>query len=236
MSGHSHWATIKRKKGTEDQKRGQIFSRLSREITIAAKSGADSESNARLRLAIERARTANMPKSNIEKAIKKATGEGKGGGLEEVIYEGFGPGGIGIMVEALTDNRKRTTAEIRKIFEKRGGSLAGPGAVAHQFQRMGFLAVSKGRNSEQTVLRIMDLKIEDVDEVEDEIEVYVEPANLETVKKQLADLGLEIKSFSLTWRPLTPIIVKKKSLAEPLLALLDELENHDDVQTTDANL
>lgn len=238
MSGHSHWATIKRKKETEDQKRGKVFSRLSREITLAAKTGADPESNAKLRLAIERARTANMPGSNIEKAIKKSASwrsEGKGGGLEEVVYEGFGPNSIAVIIEALTDNRQRTTAEIRKILERKGGSLAGPGAVVHQFQRLGLLTVKKTIDIQETILKIMDLaNIEDVIEAEDVIEVYTQPNYLETVRQALLKIGLEIKSFSLIWQPRTPQLIKKGNAAEQALNLMNELEEQADVQAASA--
>jgi len=231
MSGHSHWATIKRKKEAEDIKRGKIFSKFSREITVAAKDGSD----ARLRLAIDRAKTANMPKSKIDNAVKKGTGEGKKGGLKEIIYEGFGPQGVGIIVEALTDNRKRTTAELRKIFEKGGGSLGGPGTVSHQFKRTGLLVVAKGDDSEETVLKIMDLGVEDVEEVEDAIEVYTRPQEMQKYKQELTDLGLKVKSFNLVRKPLVIVQIKDKKTAEKTLSLMNALEDYDDVQRTDAS-
>ena len=235
MSGHSHWSTIKRKKETEDRKRGKLFSKLSREIAIAGRSGGDRQTNFQLRLAIERAKSANMPKQNIERAIKKGSGEGEKGKLEEVVYEGFGPAGVGIIVEVMTDNRQRTTAEIRKIFERRGGSLAGPGAVAHQFRLMGLAAVEKGEQPQETILKIMDLGVEDVEEAEDAIEVYAKTENLEKIKRMLEESGFKVKSFRLTRRPLVEIPIKEKKVADKILELMNALEEHDDVQNTAAN-
>ena len=230
MSGHSHWATIQRTKQAEDKKRGRIFSKFSKEISVAARSG-----SASLRLAIERAKNANMPKDNIERAIKKGSGVGEKGALEEVIYEGFGPAGVGIIVEVMTDNRRRTIAEIRKIFEKKGGSLAGPGAVAHQFKLFGMVAIEKGKNSQETILKIMDLDVEDIEETRDAIEIYTKPGNLEKVKKELDGFGFRVKSFELLRKPLVEIPIKKKKTADQILELMNLLEEHIDVQKIAAN-
>lgn len=235
MSGHSHWRTIQRVKQAEDQKRGKLFSRLSREVSIAARSGSDPETNFKLRLAIKRAQDANMPKSNIERAIKKGSGKGEKGVLEEVVYEGFGPAGVGIIVEAMTDNRQRTTAEMRKIFEKRGGSLAGPGSVSHQFKLMGLLVVEKGKNPQETVLKIMDFEVEDIDEMADALEVYTKPDNLMKVRQELESAGLKVKSFELVRKPLVEIPIKDKKTADQILELMEALEDHGDVQKTAAN-
>ena len=231
MSGHSHWSTIQRKKQAEDKKRGKLFSRFSREIAMAARNGG----GARLRLAIENAKNANMPKVNIERAIKKGKGTGGKGRLEEVVYEGFGPGGVGIIVEVVTDNRQRTIAEIKKIFEKKGGSLAGPGAVSHQFKLMGLLVVEKGGDSDKAILEIMDLGVEDVEEVEDVVEIYTEPKDLEKTREKLESLGYKVKSFALTRKPLVEIPVKNKKTADRILELMSVLEEHVDVQKTAAN-
>jgi len=235
MSGHSHWSTIQRKKQVEDIKRGKVFSRVSREIMIAARSGADPETNFKLRLAIERAKTANMPKDNIERAIKKGSGVGEKGKVEEVVYEGFGPGGVSIIVEAVTDNRQRTIAEIKKIFDRGGGSLAGPGAVSYQFKLMGLSAVERGKNSQEQILKIMDLGVEDVEEAEDAIEVYTKPKDLEKTKRALENLGFGIKSFGLIRRPTVLVAIKEKKVANQLLELMNQLEEHPDVQKTAAN-
>jgi len=236
MSGHSHWSTIQRKKQAEDQKRGKIFSRLSKEIMVAARAGADPQSNFKLRLAIERAKNANMPKEKIEKAIQKGSGVGeKEGGLESVVYEGFGPAGVGIIVEAATDNRQRTAAEIKKIFERGGGKLAEPGAVSCQFKTMGLIVVEKGEKPEETILAIMDLGVEDVEEVEDGIEVYTQPKLLEKIKNDLEKLGLQIKSWELIRRPMVVIPIKDKKTADQILGLMSTLEEHADVQKTAAN-
>lgn len=235
MSGHSHWATIKRKKQAEDQERGKIFSRLSREISVASRSGGDPETNFKLRLAIEKARSANMPKENIERAIKKGSGAGEKGGLQEVIYEGFGPAGVGIIVEVMTDNRLRTTAEIRKIFERKGGSLAGPGAVAHQFKSMGLVAIKKDKSPQEMILRIMDFGVEDIEEAEDAIEVYTKPEELEKIRRDLEGAGFKVESFGLVRKPLMVIPIKEKKTADQLLELMNLLEDHVDVQNTAAN-
>lgn len=235
MSGHSHWSTIQRVKQTEDKKRGKLFSRLAREIAIAAHFGSDPETNFRLRLTIERAKGANMPKEKIERAIKRGSGAGERGGLKEVIYEGFGPKGVGIMVEAMTDNRQRTTAEIRKIFESRGGSLGGPGAVAHQFKLMGLLTVGKGKDPQETILKMIDFDVEDVEEAKDAIEVYTRPKDLEKTRKKLEAAGLEVKNLGLTRKPLLTIPIKEKKTADQILDLMNTLEEHVDVQKTAAN-
>lgn len=235
MSGHSHWSTIQRKKQAEDTKRGRLFSRLSREISIAARSGSDPASNFKLRLAVERAKAANMPKNKIENAIRKGSGKGKGGSLEEVVYEGFGPGRVGIIVTALTNNRQRTVAEIKKIFEKKGGALAGPGAVAYQFKLMGLIAVEKDQDSDEAILKIMDLGIEDVEEAEDAIEVYTLPKELEKTKKNLESAGFKVKSFGLIRKPSVTIPIKDKKTADQILELMAALEEHDEVQETAAN-
>jgi len=236
MSGHSHWSTIKRKKEAEDQKRGKLFSRFAREIAIAARLGADPETNFKLRLAIERAKNANMPKEKIEKAIKRGSGEGERRKLEEVVYEGFGPAGVGVIAEAMTDNRQRTTAEIRRIFESKGGSLAGPGAVAHQFRLMGLVVLEKEENSQETILKVMDFDgVEDIEEAEDAIEVYVKSKDLEKVRRKLEEAGFKVKSFELTRKPLVEVPIKEKKTADQILSLMEELEEHSDIQRAYAN-
>ena len=230
MSGHSHWSTIQRKKQAEDKKRGKLFSKLSREISLAVRSG-----GARLRLAVEDAKNANMPKVNIERAIKKGKGTGEKGRLEEVVYEGFGPGGVGIIVEAVTDNRQRTTAEIKKIFKKKGGSLAGPGAVCHKFKLMGSLAVEKRGDVDKMILEIMDLGVEDIEEVEDVVEIYTKPKDLEKTREKLESLGYKVKSFTLARKPLIEMPIKNRKTADQILELMSILEEHVDVQKIAAN-
>jgi YebC/PmpR family DNA-binding regulatory protein len=235
MSGHSHWSTIQRVKQAEDAKRGKLFSKLSREITLAARSGLDPATNFKLRLAVDRAKKINMPKEKIEKAIKKGSGGEERSGLQEVLYEGFGPESVGIIVEALTDNRQRTTAEIRKIFERGGGSLAGPGAVAHQFELMGLIALEKTDRPQETILKIMDFGVEDIDEAEDAIEVYTKPEELEKLRKELGSAGFKVKNFGLSRKPLVEIPVKKRKTLERIFELMNALEEHPDVQATAAN-
>src|SRR5215207_5939858 len=188
MSRHSKWSTIKRQKGANDAKRAARFTNVAREISVAARQGGgDPDANYRLRLAIDKARSVNMPADNIKRTIDKATGGGEGEQFEEIVYEGYGPGGVAVLVEAATDNRNRTAAEVRSIFTKTGGQLAGSGAVAWQFEPRGLITVARnGIDADEVALTAIDAGAEDVDtEADDAIEIYTEPGHLEAVRKSL---------------------------------------------------
>jgi YebC/PmpR family DNA-binding regulatory protein len=235
MSGHSHYSTIKRQKEANDAARGQVFSKLSRAISIAVKTGGGSspDSNYKLRVAIDKARAANMPKVNVERAISKGTG---GGVLEEVTYEGFGPGGIAVMVEVATDNRNRSGQEIKNIFEKERGSLAGPGAVSFNFEPRGFLIVKKDKNTEEQMLTLIDLGVEDIEETNDGIEVYVDVHALSQTREKLENKGFKVISTEMVQKPKNYQSIAEEKKASKALSFLDNLEKHDDVQKVFANI
>ena len=238
MSGHSKWATIHRQKEVTDAKRGQAFTKLANAIIVAVRAGGgmtDPDSNFKLRLAIEKARQFNMPKENIQRAIERGGGAGGAGQWEEVVYEGYGPGGIAIVVEAATDNKQRTAQEIKNLFEKGGGSLAGPGAVAYQFEKKGFLTLAKPQNTEEEILRIIDLGVEDVEEAPDALEVYTKPEELDLVKKKLEEAGFTVTSFEQIMKPKITIDVTQIEKARQILSFLEKLEDNDDVQKVFAN-
>lgn len=234
MSGHSHWATIQRGKQAEDRRRGKIFSKLSRSITVAAKGNPNPQSNFKLRLVIDQAKQANMPKENIERAIQKASGKLEAG-FEEVVYEAYGPGKVAVLVECLTDNKNRTSSEIKKIFERRGGVLADPGAVLYQFKKLGLITVPVEGKSEERMLKLMDLPIEDVEEVEGVIEVYTRPKELSAIKKKIETMGLPTSEASLVFKPTTEMKIEDRNLAAKILGLMEALEDQEDVQKTYAN-
>jgi YebC/PmpR family DNA-binding regulatory protein len=236
MSGHSKWSTIKRKKEATDAARGKLFSKLSRAISVAVKTGGGSnpDTNHKLRVAIEAARAANMPKVNIERAISKGGGPEM---FEEIMYEGFGPGGIAIILQAATDNRNRTGQEIKALFDRAGGSLAGPGAVSFNFEPKGLLVVEKEKDSESQMLRLIDVGgVEDIQETDDVIEVYVEPANLTKMRTELENKGFKIESFELVQKPKNYQTVLDEKTASRALSFLETLEGHDDIQKVYANL
>jgi YebC/PmpR family DNA-binding regulatory protein len=235
MSGHSKWATIKHQKAINDARRGKLFSRLSRAISIAVKSGGgpNPESNNKLRVAIEQARAANMPKANIEKAISRGGG---GEALEEMTYEGYGPEGIAVMVEVATDNRNRTAQEIKAIFERGGGRLAGPGAVAFNFEPKGFLVVEKEKDTEAQMLKLIDLGVEDMEETQSGIEVYVEPDKLSLTRQEIKNEGFRVVSAELVQKPKSYQEILDEKAASKALSFLDNLDEHDDVQKVFANL
>jgi YebC/PmpR family DNA-binding regulatory protein len=238
MSGHSKWATIKRQKGANDAKRGQLFTKLSSAITIAVRQGggsADPESNFRLRLAIEAARAANMPKENIERAIQRASGK-QADTLEEATYEGFGPGGFSVVVEAFTDNKLRTVSEVKNIFNKNGGSMGAQGSVMYQFEKKGVIAVSKVDKSLDDIFIIAaDNGVEDIEEAGLEVLLYTKPEDVTKIKDALVQNGLEIKTFELIFRPVVINQIIDKSSAEKALSFIDKLESLDDVQKVYAN-
>ncbi len=237
MSGHSKWSTIKHKKAAQDAKRGKIFTKLIKEITVAARlGGGDPAANPRLRAAIDSAKAQNMPKNNIERAIKKGTGELEGVSYEEVTYEGYGPGGVAVLVETITDNRQRTVAEVRHIFSKRGGSMGEPGSVAWLFEKKGLIIIEKNKVDEDTLMdAALDAGAEDIHDSGSEWEIETRPENLEKVKKSIEDAGIEILSAKVSMIPSNTIEIKDEKQAEQLLNLMNALEENDDVQNVYAN-
>ena len=237
MSGHSKWSTIKRKKGAIDAKRGQIFTRLIKEITVAARSGGgDPEGNARLRAAINTAKTENMPKENIARAIKKGTGEIAGEVYEEILYEGYGPGGVAVLVDCMTDNRNRTVADIRHYFAKSGGNLGEFGCVSWMFEKKGLIQIDKKLISEEKLMEMaLEAGAEDVVEEETEYQVLTAPEDFDTVRTTLEEAGLTFLEASITRIPKNTVEVTDEKNARSLMKLLENLEEHDDVQNVNAN-
>jgi YebC/PmpR family DNA-binding regulatory protein len=230
MSGHSKWSTIKRKKGAEDAKRGKLFTRLARDITIAARSGGDPDANPTLRTAVDKARGANMPKDNIERAIKKGTGELEGGELEEIMYEAYGPHGVPILVKCLTDNRNRAIAELRRVFNKQGGNLAEAGAVAWMFTTKGYITIENGDQDPDDVFMIaVDAGADDVEISDEVIEVYTQPDQLHAVAGALSDNGLKIADAELAPMPNNEIELDPKETRQ-VMGIIESLEEIDDVQ------
>jgi YebC/PmpR family DNA-binding regulatory protein len=239
MAGHSRWAKVKHYKGTIDQRRGKLFSKLSKEITVAAKlGGGDPNFNPRLRQAIATARGESMPVDNIERAIKKGTGELEGGAYDEMTYEGYGPGGVALLVEAATDNKNRSAAEIRAIFTKNHGHLGGPGSVAWMFHRKGVITITApGISEDDVILTALDAGAEDVRSHEEIIEIVTPPDNtLDAVTKALEQAKIPIASAKLSYVPGNLAPVTDPHIAEQVLALIEALDDHDDVQTVHANL
>jgi len=236
MSGHSKWATIKRKKGATDAARGKLFSKSIKEITIAARhGGGDPEGNPRLRSAIAAAKAINMPSTNVERAIKRGTGEIEGAHYEETRYEGYAPGGVALLVEIATDNKNRTAGEIRQIFTKHGGALGEAGSVAYLFKPRGMILVDKGAVGEEALMEIvLDAGADDVNSEGESFEVLTPPATLEAVKEALAKKGVATLSAELT-RVATQVVPVSAKDAGQLLKLVDTLEEHDDVQKVFAN-
>ncbi len=236
MSGHSKWSTIKRKKGKADAERGKLFTRLIKEIAVAAKhGGGDETSNPRLRTAVQAAKAANMPAANIDKAIKRGTGELPGVIYEEIVYEGYGPSGVAIYVETLTDNKNRTVAEIRHLLSKYGGSLGENGSVAWMFNKLGVITIAEDQTTEDDLMMIaVDAGAEDI-EFEDQVfRLKMQPTNLEAVKKALEENNIQYESAELSMEPTTTVKVEGKA-AESLLKLMDALEDQDDVQNIFSN-
>ena len=236
MAGHSKWANIRHRKAAQDAKRGKIYTKLAREITVAAREGGgDPEKNPRLRAAIEKARKFNMPKENIERAIKRGTGELKGETYEEVTYEGYGPGGVAIIVKCLTDNRNRTASEVRHVFSKHGGNLGTSGCVSYLFERKGVITVPADRFDEETVMMAaIEAGAEDVVNEGEKFVIYTEPSELETVRKGLVDAGVEVEEAKLDLIPTTTTRVEGET-AQKVLKLLMALEDLDDVQEVYSN-
>jgi YebC/PmpR family DNA-binding regulatory protein len=236
MSGHSKWASIKHKKKAVDAKRGALFTKLTRAITVAARDGGgDPDGNPALALAIQKARDASMPKDNIERAVAKGTGaDADANAFESVLYEGYGPGGVAILVEALTDNRNRTGSEVRHLFTRQGGNLGEPGSVAWQFEKKGEIVVDGTRYSEDELLPAIDAGAEDVSLDGDVWEIVTGPTDVNAVREALAAEGVEIESAELVQRPTTRTPVDEAH-AGSLLRLIEALEDDDDVQAVHAN-
>jgi len=236
MSGHSKWSSIKHKKGAADAKRGKLFTKLARAITVAARDGGgDPDNSPALATAIQKARDASMPKDNIQRAIDRGTGAGADAtAIESVVFEGYGPGGAAILVEALTDNRNRTSAEVRHAFSKHNGSLGEPGSVAWIFEKRGVLAVDGGRYGEDDLIAAIDAGADDVREEGDLLRVLCEPSSLNAVREVLEAGGVEIQSADVTMEPKSTVEVKGND-AKSLLGLIEDLEDDDDVNEVHAN-
>jgi YebC/PmpR family DNA-binding regulatory protein len=235
MSGHSKWATIKHKKAATDAKRGQVFTKLIKEITVAARGGGNPDTNPRLRVAIDRAKNASMPQDNIERAIKKGTGELEGVNYEDITLEGYGPSGIAIYIEALTDNKNRTTSEVRTIFTRKGGNMAGAGSVSWIFEKKGYIVVSKKNIDEDKLMGIvLDAGAEDMVTEEENFAVKTTPQDFYKVKKALEENAIKTESAEITLVPKSTIRVVGEE-AKKILELVDALEEHEDVQNVYAN-
>jgi YebC/PmpR family DNA-binding regulatory protein len=238
MSGHSKWATIHRQKEITDAKRGSAWTKITNAIIVAVRETGigDPESNFKLRMAIEKGRTVNMPNENIKRAIDKGMGAGGSGEKwEEITYEGFGPSGVAVMIEATTDNNKRTVQEIKNYLDKAGGKLVGSGGVSFQFQQKGLIIIDKPANSEEAILSIIDMGADDVIEEEDGIEVYTDPSQLEEIKKQLIVAGHKIKSFELIMKPINFVKIEGEESGQKILSFIERLEELNDVQKVFSN-
>jgi YebC/PmpR family DNA-binding regulatory protein len=236
MSGHSKWASIKHKKGAADAKRGKIFSRLNKEITVAARlGGGDPAGNPRLRSAIQAAKAENMPKDNIERAIKKGTGELEGASYEECNYEAYGPGGVAIMIDCLTDNKNRTVAEVKHLFERHGGNLGEPGCVSWIFEKKGLIVFERESVEEERLLELaLDAGAEDIKEEETQFEILTDPSDFEAVKKVFDDEGLSYTVAEVSMIPQNTVSLEGRE-AEKMLNLMETLEDHDDINHVYAN-
>ncbi len=237
MSGHSHWAGIKYKKAAADAKRGKLWSKVARMIIVAAKSGGgDPSANLSLRYAIDKAKAANMPKDTIEKAIKKGTGDLEGISFEEVLYEGYGPSGVAIMVEALTDNRNRTSPEIKRIFEKHGGSLGTSGCVNWMFDKKGLITVDKSNAEEDQLFEIaLSAGADDMQVIGNVYEITCDPSAYEELRKALQEKEITTEVTEISMVPQNTIEIKDEHIAKRMISLMDAFEDHDDVQNTYAN-
>jgi YebC/PmpR family DNA-binding regulatory protein len=229
MSGHSKWATIKRQKGAHDQERGRIFSKLARTIALAARDGSDPATNFKLRLEVDKARRVNMPKENILRAISKGSGRETGEAWENITYEAFGPASVGLIIEAVSDNKNRTTAEIKNLLEKSGGVLANPGSVIFQFQHLGQARLAKQANLEEQTLELIDLGAEDILEEGSDLLVFLPPDRLRAFRDLARDIDL-------IWRPTHPLVLSGQAQLDQVAQLLTTLEDHADVQRVYSNL
>ena len=237
MAGHSKWANIQHRKGRQDKKRGKLFTKLIREITVAAKiGGGDLSSNPRLRSAIDNAKSQSMPKDNIERAIAKGTGGDDGTTLEEVIYEGYGPGGVAILIECMTDNRNRTVAEVRHALTKHGGNLGTEGSVAYLFEQIGYISINKSSDPESLIEVAIESGAEDI-EINDDgsVEIETKPQDLIDVKESIVDSGEDVDINQLIMKASTEVLVEQKH-AESMMKLMDTLDDLDDVQKVHSNI
>jgi len=237
MSGHSKWKTIKHKKAATDAKRGKIFTRLGREITIAAREGGgDPDVNFNLRLAVDKAKANNMPKDNIERAIKRGTGELKGEDLAEVMYEGYAPNGVALLIQVLTDNRNRTVADVRRVLTRQGGALAEAGAVSWQFERKGYIAIELDGIDENVIFEVaVEAGAEDVVFSQDLIEVYAELEDFQAVRQALKDKGINFETAELSMIPKTTMQLEEKETLR-VMSVIEALEELDDTQQVYSNL
>lgn len=241
MSGHSKWANIKHKKAKSDDKRGKEFTKVAKEITIAVKTGGggDPEANAKLKLAIQKAKTINMPNENIQRAIKKGVGDAGGDSLEEIVYEGYGPGGVAFMLEIATDNRNRTAPEIRHIFSKHGGNLGESGCVAWMFKRSGVIHVSKAdinKDEEEFMLELLDMGAEDIREVGDDYEVITASELFLEVKDSMEKAGYQLQDADWDMIPENAMEIDDLEMAKKIIKLVDLLEDNDDIQNVYTNM
>jgi YebC/PmpR family DNA-binding regulatory protein len=237
MSGHSKWSTIKHKKAAQDAKRGKLFTRLAREIAIAAREGGGNpETNFNLRLAVDKAKAANMPKDNIERAIKRGTGELKGEELEEVVYEGYAPNGVALLVQVLTDNRNRTVSDVRRVLTRQGGTMADAGAVSWQFERKGYIAIAPDGLDQNTVFEVaVEAGADDVMFSDDMIEVYAALEDFQAVRQALEDAGIQFETAELAMIPKTTMQLGEKETLQ-VMGVIEALEELDDTQQVYSNL
>ncbi len=236
MSGHSKWATTKHRKGAKDSARAKVFAKLIRQVEVAAREGGgDPATNASLRTMFQKAREASVPLDTIERAIKRGTGELEGARYEAVTYEGYGPGGIAVIVETLTDNRNRTSAEVKHLFSKNGGSIAEPGAVAWQFDRKGIIDVKGPVDEDQMLEWVLEAGGENFTMTSDDVTVSTEPHDLGRVRDSLEGFGLTVRSAELTLVPQSVVEITEESEAKKILRLVDAIDDHDDVQNVYAN-
>lgn len=237
MSGHSKWSTIKRQKGAADAKRGQLFTKLAREISVAARQGLpDPDSNSRLRLAVDRARAASMPKENIERAIQRAAGAGSGEQYDELFYEGYGPGGAALMIQAQTDNRNRTVGEVRAVLTRAGGTLGESGSVGWMFDHAGVIEVPVGAvAADEVALIAIDAGATDVEDDDGLVSIYTDPADLHRVREALTGAGVGVEAAQLTMRPKT-LVAPDPDVAVKVIRLVEKLEDLDDVQEVFTNV
>lgn len=238
MSGHSKWSTIKHQKSIADAKKGKIFSKIAKAITIAVREGksAEPENNPRLRLAIEQAKTVNMPKENIKRAIDRGLGKGSESALEAVVYEGYGPEKAALIIECITDNKNRTAAEIKSFFERFGGRLGAPGSVSYLFQKKGMILIVKEGDFESQALKLIDLGIDDFEESNGFVEVYTKVEKVEKLRQKIIESGFKIKESGLVYKPLNLLIIDDKEKKEKVLNFLNKLDEMDDVQRIFCNV
>jgi YebC/PmpR family DNA-binding regulatory protein len=234
MSGHSKWASIKHQKGIKDARRGASFTKFANLISVAARAGADPAMNFKLRLAVESAKKAGVPNANIDRAIKRGSGQDEGGAFEEIMYEGYGPGGVAVIVETATDNRNRTAPEVRSAFGKHGGSMGTAGSVAYQFTQRGVIVVPTP-DLDKATMDAIEAGAEDVEEGDGQLIVYTKPTDLDAVRKGLAESGYEIEKAELSFEPNTTVAVTDEATARKLIKLMDALDELDDVTGTYAN-